>query len=195
MSFLRPNLLRLAGFSLAVGLVAFAGCTSSGTTPIPVTHPTMISVDPEELTSLVPCSLEGPGLKRYVATLVDRDFGEGGAPMSNEDIGENGGYAPLGGAQGFESPSSLPTPCDTGVGFGFVVAGRHYEVLIDGYDTDAIEPRSPGAPEMVPTDAASDAVHTDVLLPRWQAKCSQAIAVDLTVVQATHCTPLAPTEP
>ncbi|HVY28561.1 MAG TPA: hypothetical protein VHB79_18525 [Polyangiaceae bacterium] len=184
----RPQLLRLAGFSLA-GLVAFAGCSSSATTTIAVTHPTMIRVEPEDFLGTVPCDPNGSGLKRYVATIVDYDFGEGGA---------GGEPATLPEAQGFQAPSSLPTPCTTGVGFGFVVPGRHYEVLIDGYDRSDLVPRATGSREMLPADAAgadvpSDvAVHTNVVAPRWHAYCRRAIATDSTIVQAGDCEPFPP---
>ena len=184
----RPSSLRLAGLCFAAGLVGYAGCSSSGDSSIPVTHPTMIRVEPEDFLGDVPCDLRGPGLKRYVATIVDRNYGEGGAPGSGE-LGEGGALAPEGGADGFRAPSSLPTPCTTGTGFGFVVPGRHYEVFLDGYDSDAIAPRAPGAPEMVPTDVETDAAHTLVLKPRWRAKCVRAVAVDSTLVRADECRP------
>jgi hypothetical protein len=182
----RPQLLRLAGFSLAGGLVAFAGCSSSASTAISVTHPTMIRVEPEDFLGGVPCDPNGSGLKRYVATIVDYDFGEGGA---------GGEPAVLPEAQGFQAPSSLPTPCTTGVGFGFVVPGRHYEVLIDGYDRTDLVPRATGSREMVPANATgpdvpSDvAVHSNVVAARWHAYCRRAIATDSTIVQAGDCEP------
>ena len=198
MSFLRPSLLRLAGVSFAVGVVAFAGCSSSGTTPVAVTHPTMIRVEPEDFLGSVPCSLEGAGLKRYVATIVDYNYGDGGADGSSEEpassAGGEGGAVGRGpaDARGFAAPSSPPTPCDTGVGFGFVVPGRHYQVLIDGYDTDAIAPRAKGSIEMVPTDVETDPVHTPVIPPRWHTQCARAIATESTIVRADHCDPFEP---
>jgi hypothetical protein len=165
-------------------LIALSACSSSGTTPIPVTHPTMISVEPEDFIGPVPCDPHGPGLKRYVATIVDQNYSEGGAAGSEEQAE---GGAPEA-AQGFRGPSSLPTPCTTGTGFGFVVPGRHYDVLIDGYDTDALAPRALGSAEMVATDVDTDPVHTPVLTPLWRAQCTGAVAVDSTVVRATGCT-------
>jgi hypothetical protein len=191
---LRPSPLRFAGLFVAGGLVAFAGCGSSGGTAVAVTHPTMIRVEPEDFQGSVPCDPNGSGFKRYVATIVDYNYeaggapstGEGGAPASAE--GGTGGAMPeaeLPDATGFQAPSSLPTPCSTGVGFGFVVPGRHYEVLIDGYDTDALEPRGLGSREMVATDV--DPVRTPKLEPRWTAKCRNAVAVDSTLVRAGDC--------
>lgn len=184
----RPHLLRLTGLLFGGGLIAFAGCSSSASSVISVTHPTMIRVEPEDFVGTVPCDLIGSGLKRYVATIVDYDYdGVGGATS-----GEGGATLD---AHGFQAPSSLPTPCTTGVGFGFVVPGRHYEVLIDGYDRDDIAPRALGSSEMVPLEATLDpmddmndvAVHTLKLKPRWHASCRQAIATDSTIVRASDC--------
>jgi hypothetical protein len=165
------------------GLIAFAGCSSSGSSVISVTHPTMIRVEPEDFLGTVPCDLSGSGLKRYVATIVDYDYSAGGAG------GEGGATLD---APGFQAPSSLPTPCTTGVGFGFVVPGRHYQVFIDGYDRDDIAPRALGSREMVPLEATLDptgdvAVHTLKLEPRWRTSCRQAIATDSTIVRASDC--------
>lgn len=191
----RPHLLRLAGLLLGGGLVAFAGCSSSGSSTISVTHPTMIRVEPEDFLGAVPCDLNGSGFKRYVATIVDYNYGEGGeggaaSSVPVADGGANPGGAPVAllDAQGFQAPSSLPTPCTTGVGFGFVVPGRHYEVFIDGYDTADLTPRALGSREMLPLDE-TDAVHTSVLKPRWQTRCRRAIATDSTIVRADQCEP------
>lgn len=198
---LRPVPLRFAGLLVAGGLVAYAGCGSSGGTAVAVTHPTMIRVEPEDFQGSVPCDPNGSGFKRYVATIVDYNYvaggapstGEGGAPTSAE--GGAGGAreamaeAELPDAEGFTAPSSLPTPCSTGVGFGFVVPGRHYEVFIDGYDTDQLQPRALGSRDMVPLrdPNAADDPYASVITRRWKAKCRDVVAVDSTLVRASDC--------
>jgi len=172
-----PHPLRPACFLVGAGLVFYLGCSSSGTTAPSVTHPTMIEVAPEDFLGQVPCATEGSGLKRYVATLVDRNFAAAGAAGSEGDDSEDEE------AQGFQSPSSLPTPCLAAVGFGFVVPARHYEVLIDGYDTDAITPRATGSRKMMSTTSPDG----EIVAPRWTTQCKRAIAVDSTIVRADHC--------
>jgi hypothetical protein len=146
----------------------------------------MIRVEPEDFQGAVECARSGAGFKLYVATIVDRNFGEGGAPGSMQT--NEGGTPEEGGADGFRAPSSAPTPCTTGVGFGFVVPNRHYEVFIDGYDRDDLVARTPGSPQLVPADPA-DPVQASVVAPRWRAKCTNAVAVDSTIVRADACVP------
>jgi len=176
-------------------LIAFADCSSTAATALPVTHPTMIEVSPEAFLGDVPCASNGAGLKRYVATLVDLNQtfgGVGGEGGEGGDRSSEAGQAvSAGGAtpELFDLPSSVPTPCLAAVGFGFVVAGRHYRVDIDGYDTDDLAPRASGARQMVspaPTDANPV---TPVVAPRWTAQCKRAIAVDSTIIRADHCDP------
>jgi len=158
---------------LGVGLVAVAGCSSSAASDVVVTHPTMIEVSPTSFLGEVPCATDGPGLKRYVATLFDTNEGAGGASGTADD--------PVDGAQTvpFQLPSSVATSCVAAVGFGFVVPGRSYRVEIDGYDTDALTARALGARQQV---ANGDAVQ-----PSWQATCERAIAVDSTIIRADEC--------
>ena len=170
---------------LVLGLLVYAGCSSSSTPSVAVSHPTMIEVEPEDFLGSVPCS-QGPGLKRYVATLFDTSYvaQAGASGVDPETDTHVGGAGP-----DFQLPSSLPTPCLAGVGFGLVVAGRHYDVEIDGYDTDDLVPRAIGSREMVsPAPSPSQPV-TPLATPRWTARCQDAIAVDSTIVRADRCTP------
>jgi hypothetical protein len=179
--------LRPASLLLGFGLLAYAGCSSGGTTAVAVTHPTMIEVAPEDFLGEVPCS-EGPGLKRFVATLIDTDYvAQGGASAVDATAD-----AEAGGAADFQLPSSRPTPCLAAVGFGLVVSGRHYDVEIDGYDTEDLAPRASGSRQMVSTVAAPGRPEASLLTPRWSARCDDTIAVDSTIVRALHCTPFQP---
>jgi hypothetical protein len=179
------------------GLIAFAGCSSSAATTVLVTHPTMIAVTPQSFLGNVACASDGPGFKRYVATLFDTNHTYGGVGGEAGDAmlpPEPETFAGAGGAGSvpFQLPSSLPTSCLAGVGFGYVVAGRSYRVEIDGYDTDDIVPRASGSRDMVatpPQDMPDEP--TPLVAPTWSARCDRAIAVDITVVNADHCTPLA----
>lgn len=181
--------LRLASFLVGCGLVVvYAGCSSGGTAVTSVTHPTMIEVSPEDFLGDVPCT-DGPGLKRYVATLTDTDYEQGGASSVGVSD-ENAGGAP----SPFTLPSSLPTPCLAAVGFGLVVAGHHYDVQIDGYDTDDIAPRALGSREMVSPAPSKTEPVTPLLTPRWTAHCEDAVAVGSTIVRAQHCTTFAPAD-
>jgi hypothetical protein len=184
--------MRLASLVAGAGLIAFGGCSSTAAEVVAVTHPTMIEVSPEDFLGDVPCSSSDGGLKRYVATLFDINqtgggFGGAGgdAAAGASDEGDAGGAAP---AQ-FQLPSSLPTPCLAAVGFGFVVAARHYRVEIDGYDSEDLAPRAIGARQMVSPPPSDDEPVTPLLAPRWTARCERAIAVDSTIVRADHCTP------
>lgn len=182
---LRP--LRPASFLVGCGLLAYVGCSSSGTTAVAVTHPTMIQVAPEDFLGSVPCS-EGPGLKRYVATLIDTDYQPQGGASGVDPTGDTAaGGAPV----EFQLPSSLPTPCLAAVGFGLVVAGRHYDVKIDGYDTDDLAPRASGSRQMVSPATPADAASA-LLTPRWTAECKDAVAIGSTIVRADHCTTFTP---
>jgi hypothetical protein len=169
---------------LVLGLLVYAGCSSSSAPSIAVSHPTMIEVAPEDFVGSVPCS-EGPGLKRYVATLFDTNYAQAGASGSDPDS-----EAQVGGAgPDFQLPSSPPTPCLAGVGFGLVVPGRRYDVTIDGYDTDDLAPRAIGSRQMVSPAPSPTQMVTPLATPRWTARCEDAIAVDSTIVRADHCTP------
>jgi hypothetical protein len=170
---------------LALGLLVYAGCSSSSATSVAVSHPTMIEVAPEDFLGSVPCS-EGPGLKRYVATLFDTNYvAQGGSPgLEPDSDAQVGGAGP-----DFQLPSSSATPCLAAVGFGLVVAGRHYDVKIDGYDTDDLAPRAVGSRQMVSPAPSTDQPVTPLATPRWTAHCQDAVAVDSTIVRADHCTP------
>jgi hypothetical protein len=133
----------------------------------------------------VPCATEGPGLKRYVATLIDRDYGDAGAGGAAAFAAANAG----GDATGFEAPSSLPTPCFTAVGFGFVVPGRQYQVLIDGYDTDQITPQVTGSPRMLATTTPEGELEAPLVKPRWHTECPRTSGVEATIVRASGCQP------
>lgn len=173
---LRP-MLCVVGAALSV----IAGCSSSDVTTTAVTHPTMIEVPPESFLGDVPCSPNGPGLKRYVATLFDINYvaadGSGGTGGSGGATGAAG----TGSGGEFRLPSSGPTQCRASVGFGRIIAQRRYRVEVDGYDTDDLRPRALGAREM--TDSAGNLVE-----PKWRAVCTNpATAVDVTVVQFDGC--------
>jgi hypothetical protein len=170
----------------AAGLWLVTGCTTDGTTEASVTHPTMIEISPDSLLGAVPCS-EGSGLQRYVATLVDTTKDE------DDDLAYEGNFV---------LPSSSPTPCRSGIGFGFVVPGRQYVATISGYDTTELSPRAPGSAEMVDVvpDPESDLDEQrrqiaagNVLEPKWTAVCDPTTAVYLTIVQAV-CPPFQPSE-
>jgi hypothetical protein len=169
---------------LALGLLVYAGCSSSSSPSVAVSHPTMIEVAPEDFLGSVPCS-EAPGLKRYVATLFDTNYAQAGAsgtdPESDTQVG--------GAGPNFQLPSSPPTPCMAGVGFGLVVAGRRYDVQIDGYDSDDLAPRAIGSRQMVSPAPGPTRPVTPLATPRWTAHCEDAIAVDSAIVRADHCTP------
>lgn len=169
-------------FLVGLGLLVYAGCSSGGEASIPVTHPTMLEIAPERFLGDVPCS-DGPGLKRYVATLIDTD-----SAQSAGSGGESSAPVP------FQLPSSPPTPCLAGVGFGLVVPGRHYDVKIDGYDTDDLAPRASGSRQMVSPAPTDENPVSPLLTPRWSATCTNAMAVDSTIVQAVHCTPFQPVD-
>jgi hypothetical protein len=158
-----------------------AGCTTDTVPEASVTHPTMIEISPDSLLGAVPCT-EGSGLQRYVATLIDVTADD------DETVAYDGDFA---------LPSSPPTPCLSGVGFGFIVPGRQYRAQIDGYDTSVLSPRAPGSDEMVdvvpesPRDldeARRQIAAANVVKPKWQTTCSATTAVYLTVVQAV-CAP------
>lgn len=183
--------------SLVAGglLIAFAGCSSSATTTLPVTHPTMIAVEPEDFLGNVPCSANAPGLKTYVATIFDLNQtyggygGEGGEAGDGSSAGAQASNAGGAGPQQFQLPSSSPTPCLAGVGFGYVVPGRHYRVEIDGYDTADLGPRASGARQMVSPAPTSATDVKPLIAPRWSASCERAIAVELTIIRADRCRP------
>ena len=180
---LRP--LHPASFFVGLGLLVYAGCSSSSTESVAVSHPTMIEVAPEDFLGGVPCS-EGPGLKRYVATLFDTNYvaQAGASGVDAESDAQVGGAGP-----DFQLPSSPPTPCLAGVGFGLIVAGRHYDVKIDGYDTDDLAPRAIGSRQMVSPVPSETQPVTPLATPRWTAHCEDAIALDSTIVRADHCRP------
>jgi hypothetical protein len=174
------HLLRPTCCVISAGLLAMAGCSSSGTSTPPVTHPTMIEIPPESFLGDVPCASDGSGLKRYVATLFDTNYvapgGAGGGAGTAASTESSGGAQPE-----FRLPSSGPTPCRTAVGFGFVYPERRYRFEVDGYDTDDLTPRALGSREMV--DAKGNLV-----TPLWKADCNQPVtAIDQVIVRAGLC--------
>ncbi|HXK20126.1 MAG TPA: hypothetical protein VNG33_20080 [Polyangiaceae bacterium] len=193
--------MRLASLVAGAGLIAFAGCSSTAATTLPVTHPTMIEVAPEDFLGDVPCASSGPGLKRYVATLFDLNRTSGGFGGEGGEGGEAssaGGQANSPGGAGpeqFQLPSSAPTPCLAAVGFGFVVPGRHYRVEIDGYDIGDLTPRASGARQMVSPAPTDTSPVTPLVAPRWSATCDRAIAVDSTIIRADQCQPFGAADP
>ena len=187
----QPRSLRPTALVVGFGLLAYVGCSSSAATTISVTHPTMIEVAPEDFLGEVPCS-DGPGLKRYVATLFDTNYvAEGGAGGASAQEMAAGGAQP----EDFQLPSSQPTGCLAAVGFGLVVPGRHYRVEIDGYDTAELAPRALGSREMVSLAPTNLEPTQPLATPRWTARCDSAVAVDLTIVRADHCATFQPLQP
>ncbi len=182
---------RLASLLVGFGLLAYVGCSSSGATTTSVTHPTMVEVSPEDFLGDVPCG-NGSGLKRYVATLFDTNYvvegGAGGAAA--EDMAAGGALT-----GDFQLPSSQPIACGTAVGFGLVVAGRHYRVEVDGYDTDDLAPRALGSREQVSPAPAKLEPTQPLATPRWTAQCDGAVAVGSTIVRADHCATFQPLQP
>src|SRR6478609_8243073 len=144
-------LFRPTSFLVGAGLVAYAGCSTSSATTVAVTHQTMIEVSPDDFLGNVPCATEGPGLKRYVATLFDLNIvgGASGAAGSSASAGTDSTSGGSAVAAPFQLPSSTPTPCVAAVGFGYVTPGRRYEVQIDGFDTDDLRPRAVGSRQMM----------------------------------------------
>lgn len=189
--------LRPASFVLGAGLLAYAGCSSSGSTAVSVTHPTMLEVAPAQFLGSVPCVVDGPGLKSYVATLYDtNETANGGAPSEIEaELAEQTtetAFARLRGeapSDQFELPSSEPASCTASVGFGYVVPGRRYEVLIEGYEQAAEEvaARALGSHLLV---AESDPTGP-FLKSSFKAYCRRAIPVDSKIVIADDCEPFA----
>jgi hypothetical protein len=148
----------------------------------------MIAVAPEDFLGNVPCAKNGSGLKRYVATLFDANRiansgGGVGGESSDDQAPSAGGEAPA----EFQLPSSVPSPCLTGVGFGYVAFGRYYRVEIDGYDRDDITPRASGSRQMT-----SLAEPVTLLTPRWRASCEPTLSLESTIVRPASCTPFAP---
>jgi hypothetical protein len=188
---LRP--LRPACFLVGAGLLAYAGCSSTAATSVAVTHPTMIEVAPEDFLGEVPCAKNGPGLKLYVATLFDTNYVASGGAGGADGTGEAG----AGGAQNqdFQLPSSAPTPCLAGVGFGYVVDGRHYRAEIDGYAADNLVPRASGSRQMVSPAAGIAINDAPLATARWHASCERAIAISTTIVRADRCKPFQPELP
>ena len=183
--------LRPASLLVGFGLLAYVGCSSSGATTTSVTHPTMVEVSPEDFLGDVPCS-NRLGLKRYVATLFDtNDVAEGGAGGAAADDIAAGGAHP----EDFQLPSSQPTACGTPVGFGLVVAGRHYRVEIDGYDTADLAPRALGSREQISPAPTKLEPIQPLATPRWTAQCDGAVAVGSTIVRADHCATFQPLQP
>lgn len=188
--------LRPALFMVGAGLLAYAGCSSGSTVTPAVTHPTLVEVAPALFQGSVPCVKDGSGFKRYVATLFDAGLnGEGGAGGEPDEAVAAGSSAGGAGGQqkgefpdpaGFRLASSLPTPCGASVGFGYVVPTRRYEVRIEGYDTEDLDPRASGSREMVLKSAEDP---KPLVSPRWFAKCDRATAVESTIIRADQCTP------
>ncbi len=180
--------LRPLSMLVASGLLVGVGCSSDPVDAVSVSHPTMIEIPPESFLGDVPCTLQEGGLTRYVATLTD-------VTMRNENAGGAGGGSSdgVGGEGDVTLASSAPVPCRAGVGFGFVVPGRQYTAVIEGYDTSVLRPRAPGSPLMVaatPEVAEADLPKAPPVAPRWRASCPATTAVSVTVVQAVGCTTL-----
>jgi hypothetical protein len=173
---------------VASGLLVGVGCSSDPVDEVGVSHPTMIEIPPESFLGDVPCTLQEGGLTRYVATLTD-------VTARNENAGGAGGGSSdgAGGEGDVTLASSAPVSCRAGVGFGFVVPGRQYTAVIEGYDTSELRPRAPGSPLMVaagPDAAGADLAKAPTVAPRWRASCPATTAVSFTVVQAVGCTAL-----
>jgi hypothetical protein len=195
---------------LGAGWIGPLACSSDPATTTGVTHPTMIEVLPADFLGDLPCGEQPGAVRRYVATLFDVTEQLGGAggegniglPESEATAGGQGGAsvgAPVvvapGKCGGFQLPSSRPVSCLAGVGFGYVVNGRHYCAEIDAYDSDQVQPRGSGSRQMVAADAgdsappASDAPKVE---PAWQALCRQATAATATIVPVRDCDVLSP---
>lgn len=183
------TLRRLEPAFIAVGfaLALFVGCSNDSASTAGVTHPTMIEIAPEQFRGAVPCAANGSeaGLKRYVATLIDpNDDGSGGAGGAAPDEQAAGALN----ADDFALPSSEPTSCLAGVGFGFIVPGRRYIARIQGFDREDLSSRAPGSSLVV--DAEGNPV-----APRWTAECDATIAVEETIVRAKRCTSFVAADP
>jgi hypothetical protein len=181
--------LRPLSMLVASGLLVWVGCSSDPVSEVGVSHPTMIEIPPESFLGDVPCTLQEGGLTRYVATLTD-------VTERNENAGGAGGGSGegVGGEGDVTLASSGPVPCRAGVGFGFVVPGRQYTAVIEGYDTSVLRPRAPGSPLMVAATAdltEAELAKAPPVTPRWRASCPATTAVAVTVVQAVGCTTLA----
>jgi hypothetical protein len=150
----------------------------------------MIEIAPETFLGDVPCTEQVGGLTRYVATLTDVTARLEAAGGANGAGGSDDGAA---GEADFALPSSAPVPCLSGVGFGFVVPGRKYEALVEGYDTDQLVPRAPGSRLMVEVDPSWEQASgtpeqiaaAPLLAPRWTTTCAATTAVARTVLQAS----------
>lgn len=180
---LRRPALPSALVALAGAALVSAACSSDGGDTPGVTHPTMIEVNPADFLGQLPCSNEAGSVRRYVATLFDVT-GDGAGGSSQDEAADGQGCG------GFQLPSSEPTRCSTSVGFGYVVAGRRYCVEVDGYDSDAIEPRGTGIRQMVEgngDDDAPPAADAASVSPSWTARCEGAQAFGSTVVRAAGC--------
>lgn len=191
---------------LGAGWLGPLACSSDPNTTTGVTHPTMIEVAPADFLGDLPCGEQPGAVRRYVATLFDvteQLGGAGGEGNTSASETDSQGGAPAaapivvasGKCGGFQLPSSQPVSCLTGVGFGYVVSGRHYCAEIDAYDSDLLEPRGSGSRQMVVGDAAdsappaSDAAKVE---PAWHAICRQATAASATIVPARDCEVLSP---
>lgn len=184
---------------LGVGWLGLLACSSDPSTPVGVTHPTMIEVRPADFLGERACADEPGAARRYVATLfdvtelVEGAGGAGGAGATEEATAGGATAEAPGKCGGFQLPSSQPVPCDTSVGFGFVVSGRHYCAEIDAYDTDQLEPRGSGTRQMVvgdPSDGEPPAVDAPKVQPAWDTICRQAMAASTVIVPVRDCEPL-----
>ena len=137
--------------SLAALLVSGCGNDLNDDTVEP--RPTIIELSPRDFLGSLTCGAAAGELQRYVATLTDV------SPIDSNEAGGDGSRAidvPL--------PSSLPLPCEQGVGFGRVVAGHFYVATIDGYDRSDLQPLAPGTPILIGPDKKPVA-------PRWSTSC------------------------
>lgn len=181
---------------LGIGCLGPLACGSDPATTVGVTHPTMIEVSPADFLGERACADEPGAARRYVATLFDvteQVEGAGGAGGADESAAGGAAPEPTSKCGGFQLPSSQPVSCNTSVGFGFVVSGRHYCAEIDAYDTDQLEPRGSGTRQMVMGDASDGeppAADAPKVEPAWNTICRQAMAAASVIVPMRDCDPL-----
>jgi hypothetical protein len=146
--------------SRAALFLASVGCSSGTSSATTHSNPSILEVSPEEFSDDVPCA-PGGGLRQYVATLWD--------VTPKHDLPGTGGAENSGGASGvvvpFALPSSLPTRCEQGVGFGWVISGHSYYATVEGYDRDDLDVLAPGIPIVV------DRATREPVKPRWVTSC------------------------
>jgi len=174
---------RLRALAAAAASLTVVACSNDPVSQTGVVHPTLIEVAPETFLGDVPCVDSGPGLIRYVATLVDV------TPVADSGGDSEGGAAGAGSDESpFRLPSSAPLPCRAGVGFGHVTPGRLYRAEIFGYDTARIVPLAPGSDVMVDGDprGAVDPL-ANAVAPKWTAVCEAATPIKSATIRASRC--------